>query len=233
MALDVEAFLKELDPDPKIASKQLMQRFDSLYWNDGKADCGPDSIAAHNLMIEFVTRAGLNDQGLNEVDIEIGVEDFKSESLTLTYMIDKHNSLALQESVKSTAHDFFDDYFGKGNYDFGFAVLDKSEKLEIHGHLNRIRELIDSSDLSTRKKNRLFQKLSKLAAEVDKNGTDTDAFFAFLGDAGFALGEMAENAEPFTNEVKDMMRIVFRSREKQEGISLPAPDQNPLLPSSK
>ncbi|WP_375205767.1 hypothetical protein [Hyphococcus sp.] len=233
MSLNIKEYFKDLSSDPRMAAKELMSRFDHMYWNQGNVDNSNDVIIAHNLIVEFVTRAGFNTGEIKEIPFGVSSDEVKNRSLELTALINEHHAQAYSEHVKSSASDFLDDYFGVKEFGFGYAVLDQSEKLEIHGHLNKIRELIESSDLPLKKKNRLFAKLGKLSAEVDKDGTDTDAFFAFLGDAGFALGEMAEKAKPFTKEVKDMMRIVLRSREKEEGISLPSPDENPLLPSSE
>jgi hypothetical protein len=41
---------------------------------------------------------------------------------------------------------------------------------------------------------------------------------------------MAEKAKPLFKEVKEMMRILARSRARQEGVSLPPGDDVILLP---
>jgi hypothetical protein len=51
-----------------------------------------------------------------------------------------------------------------------------------------------------------------------------------MGDVAFVMGDMAEKAKPLINEVKEMMRIVTRSRARQEGVSLPPGDDVILLP---
>jgi hypothetical protein len=61
----------------------------------------------------------------------------------------------------------------------GYAVLDGEEKKEVHDHIAKIRVIIQESKLADRKKNNLFDRLSELSAEVDRNGTRTDRFFAF------------------------------------------------------
>jgi hypothetical protein len=105
------------------------------------------------------------------------------------------------------------------------------EKKKIHEHLARIRKILEESDLSDRKKNKLFERLNDLAREVDTQGTLTDRFFAFAGDVGFVLGDMTTKAKPLLQEVKEMLRIVTRSRARQEGISLPPGDEVLSLPS--
>jgi hypothetical protein len=114
---------------------------------------------------------------------------------------------------------------------FGYAHLNTSEKTRIHGNIERIRELIEASDLSDRKRNALYEKLNQLAAEVDRNGTKTDRFFAFMGDAAFVLGDMATKAKPFTDEVKDMIKTIGKARSRKEGTSLPPGEEVLTLPA--
>lgn len=104
---------------------------------------------------------------------------------------------------------------------FGYAILTKEEKQAIHNHIDAIRKIIDSSDLDDRKKNSLIDKLTGLSKEVDRNGTLTDRFFAFAGDLGFCLGAFAKNAKPLIKEVKEILKIVTRSRARNENIELP------------
>jgi hypothetical protein len=108
---------------------------------------------------------------------------------------------------------------------FGLARLNADEKKKVHAHLQKIRTVISESALSDRKKNALFDRVNGLAKEVDAHGTQTDRFFAFAGDVGFVLGDMAKKAKPLLHEVKEVLRIVSRSRARQEGISLPPGDE--------
>ncbi len=119
----------------------------------------------------------------------------------------------------------------RGDPQFGVTSLTSDEKGEIHTHLDAMREIIEKSRLDTRKKNALYGKLNRLAKEADLDGTRTDRFFAFAGDAAFVLGEMAENAQPFLNEVKEILKIVSRSRARSEGVALPEGDEVLRLPS--
>jgi len=114
---------------------------------------------------------------------------------------------------------------------FGYAVLNASEKRRIHENIKKIRELLDSAELEKRKKNKLFSRINELATEVDKDGTSTDNFFAFLGDTAFVVGDMALKAKPFTDEVKDMIKTIGRARARKEGVSLPSGDEVFKLPA--
>ncbi|MGJ5083484.1 hypothetical protein [Bradyrhizobium sp. HKCCYLS3013] len=108
---------------------------------------------------------------------------------------------------------------------FGLAKLNEEEKRKAHAHLQKIRTIIDESGVSDRKKNALFERINALAREVDAHGTRTDRFFAFAGDVGFVLGDVTKKAKPLLHEVKEVLRIVSRSRARQEGVSLPPGDE--------
>jgi len=119
----------------------------------------------------------------------------------------------------------------RGDPQFGVTSLTTEEKSAIHKHLDTIRVIIEKSRLGTRKKNALYGRLNGLAKEADLDGTKTDRFFAFAADAAFVLGEMAENAKPFINEVKEVLKIVGRARARSEGVALPKGDEVLKLPS--
>jgi hypothetical protein len=129
------------------------------------------------------------------------------------------------------------EYSTTQNDTFGLARLNDEEKKKILHGLEKIRQIIEVSDLSDRKKNALFERLTDLIREVNTHGTRTDRFFAFAGDVGFVLGDMTKRAKPLVDEVKEVLRVLSRSRARQEGISLPpgdevlriAPPEEPLV----
>jgi hypothetical protein len=132
--------------------------------------------------------------------------------------------------VSSQIEDVIDQIASGFDNSFGIARLNEHEKQKIRDHIENIRKLIDASDLPVNKKNALFDRLNALAREVDQYGTRTDRFFAFMSDVAFVAGDMAKKAKPLLDEVKDMIKIVSRSRARQEGVSLPPGDEPLLLP---
>jgi len=124
--------------------------------------------------------------------------------------------------------DEYDEQRGEG---FGVAELTPDEKTAIHAKLDDMRRTINASLLAPRKKNALMRKINALADEVDKVGTRTDGFFAFAGDAAFVVGEMAEKAKPFIEQVKDILGILRGSRARTEGVALPKSEEPLGLPS--
>ncbi|HTK13789.1 MAG TPA: hypothetical protein VL402_08305 [Xanthobacteraceae bacterium] len=113
---------------------------------------------------------------------------------------------------------------------FGYATLNDEEKTSIHKHIEKIRKIIEQSNLDDRKKNSLFNRLSSLSSDVDRNGTRTDRFFAFASEISFCVGDFAENAKPMFDEVKEVLRIVCRARSRNEGSLLPPGDSVLSLP---
>ncbi|WP_271186686.1 hypothetical protein [Maricaulis virginensis] len=114
----------------------------------------------------------------------------------------------------------------------GFAKLNENEKSQIHSLLAKIRQLIESSDISDRKKNALYHRLAALHEEVDLVATSTDRFFAFMGDIAFTAGEMAKNAKPVVDAFKEIMSVLNSRRAEDEGVRLPSPDEILRLPGS-
>lgn len=104
---------------------------------------------------------------------------------------------------------------------FGYAVLDPEEKTQLHEHIEKIRSIIENSKLDDGKKNSLFQHLSALILEVNRNGSRTDRFFAFATEVGFCLGDFGKNAKPLFEEVSSLIRVVTGARARREGIQLP------------
>jgi hypothetical protein len=137
----------------------------------------------------------------------------------------------IQEEILAEVNEILLNYDSTLGQSFGLARLNVEERSKIHEHITRIRSILEESQLTDRKKNALFDRLNELMREVDAHGTRTDRFFAFAGDAAFVLGDMAKKAKPFLDEVRAMLRIISRSRARQEGISLPPGDEVLKLPA--
>jgi hypothetical protein len=139
----------------------------------------------------------------------------------------------LTNSISREVDDIINEFLDERDESFGLARLNEEERAKIHIQIKHIREIMASSVLSDRKKNALYERLNRLASEVDAHGTRTERFFSFMGDVAFVMGDMAEKAKPLFNEVKEMMRILARSRARQEGVSLPPGDDVIFLPKPR
>ena len=217
-----EDFVSNLPADPGEAIVVLADR--AQLWLETPDDGGhsTDSIYIRTIFKRFLER----------YDIGIAVES-KDPDDSLPSVPDYLKAITrfAGHRVVDRLLDAYD--VERGDPQFGIATLSASEKDEVHSHIDAIRKIIEESSLGTRKKNALFGRLNSLAQEVDREGTRTDRFFAFAADAAFVLGDMANKAEPFLKEVKDILKIVTHARAKNEGIALPEGEEILKLPSPK
>lgn len=65
---------------------------------------------------------------------------------------------------------------------------------------------------------------------MNRNGTRTDRFFAFASEVAFNAADFEKNARPVFDQLKDILKIVTRSRARHEGLALPAGDEILSLP---
>ena len=64
----------------------------------------------------------------------------------------------------------------------------------------------------------LLKKLEALQLELHKKMSNFDRFWGFFVDSGIAFRKFWENAEPFRNDVKEIMKIVCRTQAKAENV---------------
>jgi hypothetical protein len=167
-----------------------------------------------------------------DVDLPDNANPPKERMAELLDSINESSSQLMEAVVSTDVDELIQEYEAATTTQgaFGYAKLDKSEKTSIHQHLKKIREIIEKSALDDRKKNALFERINKLSEEVDREGTRTDRFFAFAGDLAFVAGIMAGRAKPAINEFKEILKIVLRSRARQEQTALPKPQEVFSLP---
>lgn len=75
-------------------------------------------------------------------------------------------------------------------------IISSAVKIEIHHHITQIRALIDESDVTQTKKDRLFTRLNALSLEVDKEKSKGDIALGLYtlvkSDLGVAVGNINE-----------------------------------------
>lgn len=69
----------------------------------------------------------------------------------------------------------------------------------------------------------IYDRIGKLAAEVDKRRTNSEAVFALMIETGGALGKAAEKAKPFTDAIERILKIIYRAKEEDLPPQLPPP----------
>ena len=77
-------------------------------------------------------------------------------------------------------------------------------RTEIHGHLGRVRKIVQTVEIEERLRENILKRLNSLAAEVDKARSGLVRFADALVEMTSAVGEGAKNLEP---AVKIMERI--------------------------
>jgi len=212
--------MQDLPPDPADALITLADRA-QVWLND--PDEGPH-VNTERVYIESILKSFIQRYAPDLIDFELYAGSPK-----VAEFVEAIVGYAGQREV----HKLLDDYEAKREAiveGFGYARLDDTEKAALRDHLERIRTIVDDSDLDARKKTALFERINGLQEEVDKDGTRTDRFFAFAGDAAFVLSEMAEKAQPFLKEVKDILKLVGEARAKEERVKLPGQEDTLFLP---
>jgi hypothetical protein len=227
MTIDPTSLLVDLPNDKEAALCELAHRADELHKQESLNGVEYGTLA--KLLEQFAAK--------NDLDIEINPkESHGSWRDHFLYVMHRMNAFENDVKVKRAEKemsDLIDDYKNANSKTspFGYAFLSTDEKEEIRTKLNEIRNVVDASSLSARKKNALFIRISRLAEEVDRDGTKTDSFFSFAIDLAMTAGEMAGKAKPAVDQFKDILKIILKRRAEAEGVALPKPDDYPKLPS--
>lgn len=222
-----EAFVDMLPSDPWLALEKIA---------DGFNQHAPNQASVEDTFVVAVEAYLLAKNYCNNFLPEIDVFNF-----TPTVTNHQH-SIKQINGAFATARQRIDDR--KSNLSFenmqarAAALVDKVNAIEFtSGDLDRIQELINQTrDIVTnsdafepRHKQRVLDKLEKLQNELHKRMTKVDDFYLLLPEAGLALGKFGENARPFVEHIKEIMRIVFRYQAQRE--ELPSAYQPDFLPN--
>jgi len=111
-----------------------------------------------------------------------------------------------------------------------FSVeLDAKAKSDIHDHIGKIRQVIEQADLDQNKKNALFDRLTALAAEVDRNRT---RFGAFTSNA-LVLAVVADKYISLMRFISPMLERLGKAKSDEETHGLPPPKRRAILEPPK
>ena len=101
-------------------------------------------------------------------------------------------------------------------------------KAKVQTLINELRDEISKSSLfDDNHKGRLLNRLGSLQNEIHKRMSNLDKFWGFVGDAGVMLGRFGKDAKPFTDRIRDIMQIVWRTQSITE--ELPSDSPLPML----
>lgn len=108
----------------------------------------------------------------------------------------------------------YNDIFSKKVYS-----LSDNEYATIQQNINTLRDKINNSkDFTDEHRDRLLKKLEELQKEIHKKMSSYDKILGNVVSIGHTLGRTTKEAEPFIHEVKEILKIIFKSKETTENL---------------
>jgi hypothetical protein len=98
------------------------------------------------------------------------------------------------------------------------VVLDATARQTIHALINAIREKLNELTLPEKKRESLFNKLNSFAAEVDRNRTRPEAFFAFAVEFARAGREVNAELNPLQQTIDRVFDWLERSKKLWDAL---------------
>lgn len=212
-----EEFVKELPHDILKAQQMICEAFVEFREDDPGRDIEPylQLMAFAQVFVEN-----------HSLGLKVPVLDDNAEVSTIIKRviiffdnwrtgIDKQLKILQQTDTFENAKDYYASLFGKGVfYEFSDDDYDRVQVL-----LNNIREILaKSDDFEEDHRIRMLKKLEALQLALHKRMSDFDRFWGFLIDSSIALRKFWENAEPFRDDVKEILEIVSRTQAKAENV---------------
>ena len=200
----IEKLVRRL-PDDEVAAIHMAAKEIAEFIGDGNRTSEAEDGILYGFLSQFFERVFRS-------PIEIEESSYYQDLCVLISLIQRRRS----ESM-------LDEYFAKKAIPeeaFGVAELTEDEKIKMRRHISSMQEIIDHSEISDKKKRKLFDRLNLMANEVDRPGTRTDEFVSFLTDLGFAVSGFARGAKPALDEAREMVTTVLNARARKEGVAL-------------
>jgi hypothetical protein len=114
------------------------------------------------------------------------------------------------------------------------VLLEQNAKTKIHHYIAQIRNIIENSDLTDRKRNSLFSKLNAFSADVDRSRTRFDNAMLFLIDVADVAKRGTESLKPLTDLVKAVTELMGEAKASEpEPPSLPKPVEQKQIEGPK
>ena len=93
-------------------------------------------------------------------------------------------------------------------------IIPTAIKEEIHHHISKIRDCIETADLREDKKDVLFSRLNKFTLEVDKNRTKAEALGSLYIGTMKTIGDGAKELEPVIKSVERIYKAMSKAKEE-------------------
>jgi hypothetical protein len=190
---DAKLHLKEMLRDT-LEEMQMLQNENELSFYD--------SVDTLNIIIEFANSYDINNKIL--------LASSPTTSLNIIKLLDSYYFDVVAKETSSQ----YRELFAKKVY-----ILTDDEYDKIQNNINTLRDkIINSKEFSEEHKTRLLEKLEKLQNEIHKKMSSTDKVLGNVVSLGHILGKTTKEAKPFIDEVKDILKIIFKSKEKTENL---------------
>ena len=121
-----------------------------------------------------------------------------------------------------------------GVHEQEFLKISSSYKVEIHDRLNQIRKIVAVAELPIDKRDLIYNKISALGLEVDRDRTRLGTVMSNILDMSAAAGQASKNAEPLIKKIESLIKPFSGAKAETEQLlidtddvkSLPAPDED-------
>lgn len=113
------------------------------------------------------------------------------------------------------------------------VVLNDEYRKEIGALLTKIRAIVPQLEITDRKRDAIYTRITQLQAEVEKSRTNLENFFAVTLETADTLGQAGTKAKPFLDALERLMKIFSKARAEEPPPSLPSPPERKRLEPPK
>lgn len=103
--------------------------------------------------------------------------------------------------------------------------LDTETKEHIHKYIAAIRELLERAEIEEGKRNSLYAKLNKFAADVDRARTPFDNAIIFIVAAADAAKKVGESLNPLSELIKRINELLGHAKDLEGDVKLSPPPE--------
>jgi len=112
------------------------------------------------------------------------------------------------------------------------VILDAAARSAIHTLIEKIREKLNELKLPESKRDALFNKLNSFAAEIDRNRTRTEAFYAFALDVARTAREINDELKPLQQSIDRVLGWLDKASKWKDALP-PWSDRKKIEPPPK
>lgn len=218
----IQVNIDDLSDDPELAFTELVDQFDDLMKRDlqenGDNEVGRQILVEHMNNVLAAARA-------------LDIDFFRGWSLPAyneVYTAHSEFSLAVKRYVLEIK-------IRKKRVTKIYSVaLDSATRTKIQHYIKLIRDILEQSDLSERKRNALFAKLNAFAADVDRNRTRFENAMLAIIDLTDVARRGTETLKPITDLVNAITGLIGEAKSAEpESEKLPAPEERKKIEGPK